>query len=494
MSRIIIIFPNQLFKINDLITKRSKDQVFIVEHPLYFSAYAYHKLKLILHRATMKMYFDLIKDSYEIKNITYVELRDYKDFFDKLKKQSSEILMHDPTDHTIYAEYKELGIKYRETQLFITPMSEVRQYYADHDRKFHIKDFYIWQRQRLKILMDEKGKPWGGEWMFKVEKKEYPQGFSIDYKIVKNKNPYVEEAIKYVQNNFSYHIGDTKFYLPITHKQAESMFDQFLTQRFRLFTQYQEAVDPDIQVGTHSMISPLLNIGLLTPQYVVKTVLEFFKNNSKDVSIQTMEAYIRQIIGWREYARMVYILEPVKLAEVNYYNHSRKISNCWYTADTGILPLDNILKKFIQIGYCHHIERLMYIGNILFMLRTDPKEVFNYFMMFIDAYPWVMEANVFGYSQHSSGRLMTRKPFFSPTSFILKLSLYGKRQDSSSQKVCKRDWWEIWDALYYNFIIEHKEELKKNHSTAKAVSVLETKSDLEIKEIVRMGEEYMNNY
>lgn len=494
MSKVVIILPNQLFKINDLITKHSKDQIYIVEHPLYFSAYAYHKLKLILHRATMKMYYDYLKDHYEVSQIFYVDLKNYKDFFKKLENKFADILMYDPTDHTIYAEFKELGIKYVDSKLFITPISNIKQYYIDHDKKFDIDEFYVWQRNRLKLMVDEKGKPWGGQWIFNEEKKGFPQDFNIDVKIVKNKSLYVEEAIKYVQTHFSYHVGDVRYYLPVTHKQAEAFFDQFLTQRFRLFAQFQEAVNPEISVGTHSLISPLINIGLLTPEYIVTAAIDYYKANPKEVSLIALEAFIRQIIGWREYARMVYILEPVKLSEVNYFNHTRIISNSWYTADTGMIPIDDILKKFLRIGYCHHIERLIFIGNMFFMLRIDPKEVFNYFMMFIDAYPWVMEANVFGYSQHSSGKLMTRKPFFSPASYILKISPYGKRQDSSSRKVCKKDWWEVWDALYYGFVYDNKEELRRNHATSKAVAVLESKSKEEIKELLCLVEEYMNSY
>lgn len=494
MSKVIIVLPNQLFKVNDLVAKRTKDQIFVVEHPIYFSAYAYHKLKLILHRSTMKMYVDHLKDVYEAQNVNYVDLRQYKEFIDKLRKQSAEITMYDPTDHTIYAEFKELGIKYRDSPLFITPIADVRQYYADHDRKFDIEEFYVFQRNRLKLMVDEKGKPWGGSYMFEEERKPFPNDFNVDVKIVKNKSPYVEEAVKYVQTHFSYHVGETKFYLPVNHKQAESFFDQFLAQRLRLFSQYQEAVDPEISVGAHSLISPLINIGLITPQYIVNTAVEYYVSNPKEVSLQCLENFVRQIIGWREYARMVYILEPVKLSEVNYFNHTRKISNGWYTADTGMPPIDDMLKKFLRLGYCHHIERLMYIGNALLMLRIDPKEVFNYFMMFIDAYPWVMEANVFGYSQHSSGKLMTRKPFFSPSSWLLKTSPYAKRQDSSSRKVCRKDWWEIWDALYYSFISDNKEDLRKNHATARAVSILDSKSPEEVKEIMCLVEEYMNNY
>ena len=129
------------------------------------------------------------------------------------------------------------------------------------------------------------------------------------------------------------------------------------------------------------------------------------------------------------------------------------------------------------------------------MLRTDPKEVYNFFMMFIDAYPWVMEANVFGYSQHSSGKLMTRKPFFAPASFLLKMSPYAKQQDSSSHsKVCRREWWEIWDALYYSFISDNKEELRRNHATARAVAILDGKKPEEVKTLQCLGEEYMNDY
>lgn len=495
MKKIFVVFPHQLFKSPDIIPKRTKDQIYLVEHPLYFSVFPYHKLKLILHRATMKMYFDYLKDLHEASNVMYIDCKDYKSFFDKLKREGTEIAMYDPVDHSIYAEYREFGIKFKDSPMFFCTNQDIKDYYANSNKKFHQTDFYKWQRTRLKLMVDEKGKPWGKQWTFDEEnRKPFPKDFSIDVEIQKNESPYVAEATEYVEKHFSLNIGSTHFYLPINYKEAEEFLEDFLLHRFKLFGPYQDAVDPSILIGAHSLLSPLINIGLLTPSHVIHRAIDFYSANTNKIPIQSLEGFVRQVVGWREYVRMVYILEPVKLSEVNHYNHTRKISKAWYTGETGMPPIDSIIKKFIKIGYSHHIERLMYLGNLMYLMRMDPKEVYSYFMMFIDAYPWVMEANVFGMSQQSSGQLMMRKPYFSSSNYIVKMSSFGKKKDSGYKKVCKKDWWEVWDALYYSFIHDNRKELKTNYATARQVIHLDNKSEKEVKELLRLAEEYMNSY
>lgn len=494
MPKIIVVLPNQLFKDSEIILKRSQDVVYIVEHPLFFSSYPYHKLKLILHRSTMKMYFDYLKDTLSVPNVNYVDHKDYKDFVNKIRKQNCEVVMFDPVDHTIYNEFKDLNVKYADNPMFFCSREHILEYYTKH-KKFNWSEFYSWQRVRFGIMIDEKGKPWGGSFVFEDEgAKQFPNGASIDLKILKNTNQYVPKAVDYVETYFSYNIGSIKYYLPVSFKEAEDFFEAFLTHRFNSFHSHQDVVDPEILVGAHSLLSPILNVGLLTPRYVVNRIIEYFKQNEKDIPMQSLEGFVRQIVGWREYIRMVYIIEPIKLSEVNHYGHTRKISNGWYTGDTGIPPIDTIIKKFAKIGYAHHNERLMFLGNMLFLLRTDPKEVYNYFMMFIDAYPWVMESNVFGLSQQSSGRLMMRKPYISASNVVLAMSSHGETKDSSSRKVCRKDWWEVWDALYYTFICDNKLKLKDTVGTTRNIENLEEESEDELKEMRILAEKFMDNY
>lgn len=495
MKKVVIVLPNQLFKKTEILSKRTKDRVFVVEHPLYFSMHPYHKLKLILHRATMKMYHDYLKDEYEVQDITYVDCREYNSFMENLRKHRSAISMYDPVDHTIYKEFSELEVKYHTSPMFYCSRTDIEAYYSKSRNKFYQTDFYKWQRTRLGLMVDDKGNPWGGQWTFDEDnRKPFPKDFCLDAELAKNRSPYAEAAVSYVEKNFGYNIGSTDFYLPVNYKEAELFLEDFLANRFRLFGPYQDAVSPEISIGAHSLLSPLLNIGLLTPRQVVDRTLEFYHANKQQIPLQSLEGFVRQIVGWREYIRMVYMLEPIKLSESNYYNHSKKLSNAWYTGETGIPPVDDIIKKFVKLGYAHHIERLMYLGNLMFLLRTDPKEVYSYFMMFIDAYPWVMEANVFGMSQHASGQLMMRKPYFSASNYVAKMSSYRKKKNSSSGKVCGREWWEIWDALYYSFIYDNSQELKKNYATARQVVHLNNKSQAEVKRLCELAEEYMNKY
>jgi deoxyribodipyrimidine photolyase-related protein len=151
---------------------------------------------------------------------------------------------------------------------------------------------------------------------------------------------------------------------------------------------------------------------------------------------------------------------------MNFLNHHNKLNKTWYNGTTGILPVDNVIKKVLDISYAHHIERLMIMGNIMLLMMINPKEVYKWFieMISIDAYEWVMEPNIYGMSQHSVGTLMMNRPYYASSNYILRMSNYKKGE-----------WCNIWNALYYNFINTHKKYLIKNYSTASSVYNLERK-------------------
>jgi deoxyribodipyrimidine photolyase-related protein len=196
----------------------------------------------------------------------------------------------------------------------------------------------------------------------------------------------------------------------------------------------------------HSLLSPLLNIGLLTPMQVVNAAV------AQGAPLNSTEGFIRQIIGWREFIRGVYIYTGVRERTTNFWKFSRPLPVSFYQASTGIPPLDNTIRRVLQTGYCHHIERLMILGNYMLLTETDPDAVYQWFMeLFIDAYDWVMVPNVYGMSQFADGGLMATKPYISGSSYILKMSNYRKG-----------DWTAVWDALFWNFMNRQRDFFLSN--------------------------------
>ena len=200
----------------------------------------------------------------------------------------------------------------------------------------------------------------------------------------------------------------------------------------------------------HSLLSPLINSGLLSPNLVIEKAIFYYKN--KDIPLNSVEGFIRQVIGWREFIRGVYIAKGVQERTTNFWNFNKKISANFYSGTTGILPIDETIKKINETGYCHHIERLMVLGNFMVLCEFDPDEVYKWFMeMFIDSYDWVMVPNVYGMSQFSDGGLMSTKPYISSSNYLLKMSNYKKG-----------DWQLKWDGLFWRFMDKHREFFLKN--------------------------------
>jgi deoxyribodipyrimidine photolyase-related protein len=178
------------------------------------------------------------------------------------------------------------------------------------------------------------------------------------------------------------------------------------------------------------------------------------------VPINSVEGFIRQIIGWREYMRMMYEARGTEMRTSNHWEHTQKISEKWYTGTTGLDPVDDVIRKASDTAYAHHIERLMVVGNSMFLCGIHPDEVYRWFMeYFIDAYDWVMVPNVYAMSQNTADGIITTKPYISGSNYIKKMSHYPDGE-----------WNEIWDALYWDFLIRHEEKLSSNHRMNMMVS------------------------
>jgi deoxyribodipyrimidine photolyase-related protein len=226
------------------------------------------------------------------------------------------------------------------------------------------------------------------------------------------------------------------------------------------------------------MLSPLLNVGLLTPSQVIEQVIK-----AKKIPLNSLEGFIRQVIGWREFIRAVYHLRGVDQRTRNFWKHKRQLPHSFYTGTTGILPIDQTIKKILDHAYCHHIERLMILGNFMLLCEFDPDSIYRWFMeMFIDAYDWVMVPNVYGMSQFADGGMMTTKPYISSSNYIKKMSDYPSGK-----------WCEIWDALFWRFLDKHKLFFKKQPRLNMVASQLKNKSKSWIDQRITIANKFLES-
>ena len=290
------------------------------------------------------------------------------------------------------------------------------------------------------------------------------------------------EAIDYVEKHFPDNPGDGfDFIYPVTFEQAEDWLDDFLHNRFKLFGDYEDAMDKNQAYLFHSVLTPMLNSGLITPKQVIDKALHFAELNT--IPINSLEGFIRQIIGWREYMRAVYLLEGVNQRTSNHFKFSKQLPSAFYKASTGIEPVDLVIKRVLEKSYTHHIERLMILGNFMLLCEIHPNEVYKWFMeMYIDAYDWVMVPNVYGMSQYADGGLICTKPYISSSNYIREMSNFEKG-----------NWCEIWDALYWRFIYKHKKLLAKNPRMSIMINQLNKMDKTKIKSYLKTAENYLKN-
>ena len=467
MPSVTLIFPHQLFEQHPSI--QAGQPVYLVEEWLFFNQYRFHRQKLVLHRASMRAYADFLRAK-KIK-VEYIEasdaLCDTRKLIPYLFQQNiGHVQFADPVDFLlkkrIVTTCAKCGITWLQdpTPNFLNTMAEANAYFGNKKTYFQTA-FYIDQRKKRGVLLDSGGMPLGNKWSFDTDnRKKYPKNGGIPVIAFNKEDGYVKEAKQYVDTNFPGNYGSTdSFIYPISFTAAEKWLDDFLQHRFDNFGNYEDAIVANAHYLHHSVISPLLNIGLLSPQQVIEKALHAAQKYK--TPLNAVEGFIRQVMGWREFVRIVYEREGVRQRTTNYWNFTRKIPASFWNGTTGILPVDNTIKKNLATGYNHHIERLMIMGNFMLLCEFDPNEVYRWFMeMYADAYDWVMVPNVYGMTQFADGGVMTTKPYISGSNYLLKMSDYGAA--SRTKDNAGASWTTIWDGLFWRFMHVHRHFFMQN--------------------------------
>ena len=496
---IFLLFPIHLFKNIDAL-KEKKLKVYLIEDPRYFTDFKYHKLKLAYHRATMKSYYKYLEEN-KI-DVEYIEFHeDINIFYKKLNNENeygNKITMYDPNDNKLEAKIKKYipKIEIINSLNFLVNKELIIQNknIFFKNKKYNHQTFYKWQRIRLNILVDKDNEPIGGKWSFDTENRnKIPNDISIPKienklnKVDKKEEIIIIESKEYIEKYFHENYGRLEHFIyPIYHDAAKKWLQYFLKNKFENFGPYEDAVSEKDPFLFHSVLTPMMNIGLLTDEEVIKEALKY----EDKVSIASFEGFIRQIIGWRNYIYSIYLLEGESLRKMNFLNHQLRINKkgkkIMWDGKTGILPIDDIIHKIDNYSYAHHIERLMYLGNYMLLCMIHPDDVYEMFMEWtIDAYDWVMVANVYGMTQFADGGMIMTRPYFSSSNYILKMSDY-----KNDKKLGEKSWCNIFDTLYYNFINTHEKYLIKNYATSRQVAHWNKKSEKEKKKIIKLAQKY----
>ena len=458
MQHVRLVYPHQLFV--DQLEAVPGTVFVLVEDDLFFRQYRFHVQKLILHRASMRRFaLQLREASFDVEVIETDAEHPSADRLVALLERLRPIqvsvfdvvddwLSRDIRRALITAGLDPAATDVLESPNFLTTRQQIGDWFGRHPAR--MQHFYSWQRQRLDILVDG-DQPVGGHWSFDAEnRKKLPRKHPVPDVQWPARDPEVEAAIEWVTAEFPDNPGMAdSFRWPTSHAEAEGAYELFLSERFSQFGPFEDAVSAEHPFLFHSVMTPALNIGLLSPVDVVERALD----SSDGVDLPSLEGFIRQVIGWREYMRATYVLYGRRMRSSNRLHHTRSLDDGWWTASTGLPPVDLVVERVLERGWSHHIERLMVAGNAMCLLRTDPEAVYEWFMeMYVDAYDWVMVPNVYAMSQFAAGEAITTKPYVSGSNYLRKMSdLPGG------------DWTKAWDGLYWTFVRDHREVFEGNH-------------------------------
>ncbi len=474
MKEITLIFPDQLFENHPALCK--KRVIYLVEEFLYFRIQEFHKQRLVLLKAALLQYKDYLeKKGFKVIYLESTELDSRKAVFKHLAKKTIEsIHMAEINDHYLEEDIafseKKFGFSFSfyPSPAFFLNRKDVEEKFGKNKRTSHFfSSFYTGQRKEMKLLMDGK-EPVGGKFSFDSEnRKKIPKSQPILQPYIPEETDVIKKSKDWVIKHFPNSIGCVnRFYYPTNFEEARAGLDLFLKERLSLFGDFEDAISKDEHFLFHSVLSSSLNIGLLTPHEVIEKALSCAKKYK--IPLNALEGFIRQIVGWREFIRGVYVVCGKKDRIANKLSNHKKIPKGFWDGTTGIEPIDSTIHKILETGYCHHIERLMVLGNFLLLCDTDPNEVYTWFMAyFVDSFDWVMVPNVYDMSQYANLGTITTKPYISGANYILKMSNYKKG-----------DWVDLWDGLFWRFMKKHSKllqgnqrlnmllgNLKKNHKT-----------------------------
>jgi deoxyribodipyrimidine photolyase-related protein len=493
-KKVLLLYPNQLFAVEEL--PKNVDEVVLVEEPLLFGVDTQHRLymhkqKLVFHRATMRRYMEeeLWPAGYRVDYIEYHHLTETGDIVEKLK-DFEEVSIFELNDDILSRRLMSAieshpdapSVNVLPNPNFYLSIQEIKDFFANKN-KSKFSNFYQWQRERFNILIDpETYKPIEGKWKFEIEdSNRLPKNHLLPSFQVYGSNDYVGEAVEYVNKHFPDNPGScADFPWPTNRQEAWAWFSEFLEHRLEKYSMYQNSIDGDAPWIYHSGISPLLNIGLLKPHEVVNATISH--GNKKNISIDNVESFIRQIVGWREYIRGLYQEHHITLRASNNYHHTRRMTADWYNGTTGIPPVDDVIHKTQDRGYANHVERLMILGNIMFLCEFHPDEIYRWFMeMYIDSYEWSVIPNVYGISQDTIGETGS-KPSISSSNYILSKSYYEKG-----------DWCDIWDGLYWRCIEKNTAKFSKNQQMKTATKKLKLLNENRLRIISYRAEDFLKN-
>ena len=442
---------------------RAIHPVILIESLQHVQQRPYHKQKLVLVWSAMRHFAEELKQ--DGWSVTYYEQA--QNFETPLREwvtehQITEMRVMEPTDRPFADLLRSLDLSCQTTLIpsnrFLWQATDFDQW-ASNRKRLVMEDFYREGRRRFEILM-EGDRPMGGTWNFDKENRQPPKGkLHTPVPLWFEPDRITQTVIQQVEQLSIPTYGHAEpFRWGTTRTQALQVLDHFIQTRLPNFGPYQDAMVTDEETMWHALLSPYLNTGLLHPAELVAAAEKAF--HEKNLSLNSVEGFIRQISGWREYMHALYRHVSDDYFAKNWFNHTQPMPDFfWDAAKTDMNCLHQTLKQIEQIGYAHHIQRLMILSNFCLISGLSPQAVENWFhSVFIDAYDWVMQTNVIGMGLFADGGMLASKPYAASANYINKMSDYcGKCVYNPKTRVGESAC--PFNFFYWDFLDRHREKL-----------------------------------
>ncbi|WP_435358370.1 cryptochrome/photolyase family protein [Haloarchaeobius sp. DFWS5] len=459
------------------------ERVLMVESCGFARRMPYHAQKLVLVFSAMRHFRDRLRaDGYE------VEYRQAETFADGLREHAEanpdddltvmEPASHDAADRLCtLADEAGLGLTVVANETFLCSAERFDEWAGDRVT-FEQESFYRMQRRETGYLLTDDGDPVGGEWNFDQSNREFPrpeERFLDPPRF--EPDELTEEIIEWVDTEFDTWGDADDFAWPVTRGDALAALDDFVENRLPEFGPYQDAMVTRSWSLNHALLAPAMNLGLLLPGEVVEPAIAAYE--AGEAPIESVEGFVRQVIGWREFMRHVYRRSMPELADANQFGHDRDLPEAYYTGETEMRCLSECVGHVWDNAYSHHIERLMVLSNFATILGANPQELNRWFhFAFADAYHWVTTPNVVGMGSFASDVLST-KPYVSSANYVQKMSDFCgdcryDPDETTGEDACP------FNALYWDFLDRHEDTLRSNHRMGLMYSHLDRKGDDEL--------------
>lgn len=451
---------------------KNQDHILMMEVMEELSYVPQHPLKVVFFLSAMRHFAKLLcEKSYPLLYYELAAKNKYPHFDDAVlsaikKLQPQKIIITEPGEYRILQKIKHwqaaygVDIEIRGDDRFLCSIDEFKAWAKDR-KELRMEYFYRYMRKKTGILM--KGdKPLGGKWNYDADNRSAVSETCQLPKIPNIKHDAITlDVIAVVRSLLpSSHVDLDTFSFAVTHKDANKLLTFFCEQGLEYFGTYQDAMLQGENSLFHSQLSLYMNCGLLSPQYVIEQVLKIGGKNK--VSVNNIEGYVRQILGWREYMRGMYWLHMPKYKSLNFLKHKNKLPDLYWTAETDMACLSHCVGQTLRTATSHHIQRLMVTGNFALLCQVAPEAVCEWYLaVYADAIEWVELPNTLGMSQFADGGLIASKPYISSGNYIHKMSNFCDHCSYNVKHKLEEDACPF-NFLYWNFLIQHKEALQHN--------------------------------